>query len=198
MTSSPPDPALRKSRLKLLLIAAVFAAPMIVAGILTVSGWQPQGKGHGQPILPQRNLLDEGVRVTLPGGALYPWRDTQPRLTLVALPGPQCGSRCVGLLGAMAKARVMLGRNQNRLRLLYLGPAPAGQTVDGVHLSLGANPDATWLLGSDSDGKLARYLPSEPDTVAAILVESNGTALSLYPAGFDAAGLAQDLQKVIR
>ena len=92
----------------------------------------------------------------------------------------------------------MLGRNQNRLRLLYLGSPPAGQTVSGQYLSLGANPDATWLLGSDGDGKFARYRPSEPDSVAAVLVESNGTALSLYPAGFDAAGLAQDLQKVIR
>ena len=198
MTTPTPDRALRNSRLKLLLIVAVFAAPMIAAGILTVSGWQPHAKGHGQPILPQRNLASEGARVTLPDGTIFPWRDTQPRMTLVALPGPQCAARCVELLAAMAKARVMLNRNQGRLRLLYLGQPPAGQTIDGIHLMLGANPDATWLLGVDTDGKFARYRPSTPDSVAAVLVESNGTALSFYPAGFDAAGLAQDLQKVIR
>jgi hypothetical protein len=34
--------------------------------------------------------------------------------------------------------------------------------------------------------------------VSALLVESNGTALSLYPVGFDPTGLRKDLQKVIR
>jgi hypothetical protein len=198
MTASPPDKAVRNSRLKLLLIAAIFAAPMLAAGLLTLSGWQPQAKGHGQPILPQRNFAAEPVTVKLADGSSYAWRDTQPRMTLLALTGPGCAARCLGQLDAMAKARVMLNRNQPRLRLLLVGPLPAGQGVSGNRLSLGPNPDASYLVGHDVDGKLAAYMPTEPDSVSALLVESNGTALSLYPAGFDAAGLAQDLQKVIR
>ena len=198
MNAPVPAQALRKGRLKLLLIAAVFAAPIIAAGLLTLTGWQPEGKAHGQPVMPQRNLLDEKVRVTLDDGTVYPWRDREPRMTLVAFTGPACANRCLQQLAAIAKARVMLNRNQPRLRLLLLGPTPPGQTVAGNRLTLGANPDASYLLGHDQAARLAAFVPGTPDSVSALLVESNGTALSFYPAGFDAAGLAQDLQKVIR
>lgn len=181
--------ALRKSRLLLVLIALVFAAPIIVAGILTFSGWEPVGKGNGQAITPQRNLLDEKVRVQLANGQDYAWRDSVPRMTLVALPGPDCATRCLEDLTAMAKARVMLNRNQSRLRLLYLGAPPTGAGLTAMK--------NYWQVGTDVDGKLAAYRPTTPDSVTAVVVESNGTALSLYPAGSDPAGLARDLQKVI-
>lgn len=53
-------------------------------------------------------------------------------------------------------------------------------------------------MGSDVDGKLAEYRPSTPDSVSALLVESNGTALAFYPAGFDGPGLLRDMRKVIK
>jgi hypothetical protein len=184
------DPAaLRKSRFFLVLIALVFAAPILVAGLLTFTGWQPSGKGNGQPIMPQRNFLDEKLRVQLTDGQPYAWRDSEPRMTLIALPGPGCAAQCLDDLTAMAKARIMLSRNQSRLRLLYVGQPPEGEGLIAIK--------NYWQLGTDVDGRLAGYRPTTPDSVSAVLVESNGTALSLYPAGSDPAGLARDLQKVI-
>ena len=182
---------LRKSRRSLLLIALVFAAPFIVAGLLVFGGWQPTGKANGQPILPQRNFIAENLRVQLANGQPYPWRDSKPRMTLIALAGPDCAAHCLAALTGMAKARVMLNRNQSRLRLLYLGTPPA----DAAERKAMTN---YWQLGDDVDGKLAGYRPAAPDSVSAVLVESDGTALSQYPAGFDVAGLLRDLQKVIR
>ena len=185
------DPAaLRKSRTFLLLIALVFAAPMIAAGLLSWSGWQPGTRGNGEPILPQRNFVDEQLRVQLANGQVYAWRDSEPRLTLVALAGPDCAAQCLAALTSMAAARVTLNRNQSRLRLLYLGTPPADDTRDGMR--------NYWQLGEDIDGKLAGFRPTAPDSVNALLVESNGTALSLYRAGFDPSGLRKDLQKVIK
>ena len=169
---------------------AVFAAPVLVAAWLMASGWQPSGKGHGQPIMPQRNLVDERLQVTLADGAAYAWRDSKPRMTLVALAGPDCAAHCLDVLTKMAAARITLGRNVDRLRLLYLGTPPADVADDGMR--------NYWLLGRDDAGKLAAYRPLTPDSVSALLVESNGTALAYYPAGFDATGLRQDLQKVVR
>jgi cytochrome oxidase Cu insertion factor (SCO1/SenC/PrrC family) len=186
------DPkSLRRSRLLLLLIALVFAAPMMVAGLLTYGGWQPGAHGNGQPIAPQRNFVDENLRVTLADGQAYAWRDSKPRMTLVALAGPDCGARCFDVLTAMAKARVMLTQNQSRLRLLYIGAPPTDATAREAMT-------AYWKIGQDVDGKLASYRPTTPDSVNAMLVESDGTALSFYPAGFDAAGLLRDLRKVIK
>jgi hypothetical protein len=186
------DPkSLRRSRLFLLLIALVFAAPMIVAGLLNWSGWQPGVKGTGQPIQPQRNFVDEKLPVQLADGHMYAWRDSEPRLTLVALAGPECAAHCFEVLTGLAKARLMLNRSQDRLRLLYLGAPPADASRRDAMRTY-------WLLGSDVDGRLARYRPGTPDSVSALLVESNGTALAFYPAGFDGPGLLRDMKKVIK
>lgn len=186
--SSPP----KAGRLKLLAIAAVFAAPMIVAGLLTFTGWQPGGKGYGQPVQPQRNLLDEHLRVVLADGTDYAWRDpAEPRMTLVALAGPGCAARCFEALTGMAKAWVTLNRNQKRLRLLYVGASPADPAQ-------AAAMKAYWMLGRDVGDKLGAFRPADADSVSALLVESNGTALAYYPAGFDGTGLLRDMHKVIK
>ncbi|WP_430391537.1 hypothetical protein [Dyella sp. 20L07] len=186
-----PDPtALRASRLKLLLIMLVFAAPIVAAGLLTLSGWQPAGKAYGQSIEPQRNFAKEQLQVTLANGQPWAWRGSEPQLTLVALAGPDCAAQCLDTLTKMAAARITLNRNAPRLRLLYVGVPPANAAANGMA--------DYWQLGTDSKGQLATFLPSTPDSVAALLVESDGTALSLYPVGFDPTGLRKDLQKVIR
>jgi hypothetical protein len=106
------DPAaLRRSRMFLLLIALVFAAPMMVAGLLTYTGWQPGAKGNGQPVVPQRNFVDEKLVIQLANGQLYAWRDSEPRMTLVALAGPDCATRCLATLTKMAAARITLSSN---------------------------------------------------------------------------------------
>lgn len=185
------DPAaVRKNRIFLVLIALVFAAPMIAAGLLGWAGWMPGTASNGEAIVPQRNFVTERLQVQLADGKPYAWRDSEPRLTLVALPGPDCAAQCLATLTSMAAARVTLNRNQSRLRLLYLGTPPADDARDGMR--------NYWLLGTDVDGKLASFRPTAPDSVSAVLVESNGTALSLYPAGFDPSGLRKDLQKVIK
>jgi hypothetical protein len=188
-TSPSPSTARPAGRGKLILIGLVFLAPILAAGFLTMSGWQPTGKGNGLPIVPQRTLAD--VRVDLAKGGQYAWRDpSEPRLTLVALPGPNCAEQCLDTLARMRNARITLNQNADRLRLLYLGPAPTAANADAVM--------PAWQVGNDVDNKLAEFRPTEPDTVAAVFVESNTTALAHYPAGFDPSGLRKDLQKVVR
>ena len=188
----PVDPkAVRKSRLFLLLIALVFAGPMIVAGVLSVGGWQPGTRSAGQPINPERNFVAERLSIRLADGSTWPWRDSKPRMTLVALAGPDCAARCFNTLTMMAKARVMLNQNQSRLRLLYVGTPPSDASARQAMADY-------WSVGTDVGSKLAGYRPEAADSVSALLVESNGTALSFYPAGFDTAGLLRDLRKVIK
>lgn len=178
----------KKSRWKLLLLIAVFLAPPIAALVLGAIGWKPGTSSHGEPVLPQRSVT--GVNVTLADGSRYRWRDVVPRMTLVALPGPDCAERCLQQLGWMRNVRITLNEDRNRLRLLYLGALPshaAGQRVRH-----------DWLIGSVVDGGFAQWRPEAVDSVAALLVESNGTVLLYYPAGFDANGLKKDLGEVIR
>ncbi|TBR36670.1 MULTISPECIES: hypothetical protein [Dyella] len=196
--NQPANPAQRSSRLKLILVMAVFIAPILAAGLLTLSGWQPTGKANGLPITPQRNFEEEKLRVQTATGSDWAWRNAEPQLTLIAMPGPGCAAHCVETLNKMAAARVTLNRNAPRLRLLLVGDAPAvGKVEKGAWLP-DANVDFQWQLGTDVDAKLASWRATQPDSVSALLVESNGTALALYPEGFDPTGLRKDLQKVIR
>lgn len=184
MTMKPRN----RRRMQLLLVAAVFAIPPIAAMVLGALGWQPGTRSHGQPILPQRSLGKVAIRTA--GGGSWAWRDSEPRMSLVALPGPGCASQCLQTLKLMRNARITLNKNMNRLRLLYLGTPPTGEHADEVLRS--------WTVGKDVDHALAKYRTDRPDTVSALLVESNGTALSWYPPDFDPNGLRKDLQKVIR
>lgn len=188
--TQPATATLRASRLKLLLIMLVFAAPIVGAGLLTLSGWQPSGKAFGESISPQRNFVAEQLRISLADGKTWAWRAEEPQLTLVALAGPDCGRQCVETLTKMAAARITLNRNAPRLRLLYVGTPPADAAASGM--------TTYWTVGKDDHDALAAFRPVTPDSVSALLVESDGTALSLYPAGFDPSGLRKDLQKVIR
>jgi hypothetical protein len=188
--NTPTTPSRRASRLKFLLVVFIFAVPIIAAMLLNLSGWQPAGKGYGQPILPQRNFEQEHVQVRLADGQDWAWRDASPRMTLIALAGPGCAAHCMDVLTKMAAARITLNNNADRLRLLYVGQPPADAATNGM--------EHYWHLGTDTNGSLATYRPGAPDSVSAVLVESDGTALSLYPDGFDPSGLRKDLQKVIR
>lgn len=183
-------PTQRASRLKFLLVVCVFIAPIIAAAWLNFSGWQPSGKAYGEPISPQRNFEQEHVLVRLADGKTWPWRDASPRMTLIAMAGPDCAARCVDALTKMAAARITLNNNISRLRLLYVGQPPADAAANGMQ--------AYWTIGTDEDGRLATYKSATPDSVSAVLVESDGTALARYPVGFDPSGLRKDLQKVIR
>lgn len=188
--TDPAASVLRNGRVKLLLVAAVFLVPFLVALVLTLAGWQPTAKGNGLPILPQRNFAQEQLPIRMANGGDWAWRDVKPRLTLIALPGPDCATRCFAALTALAKARVMLNQNQSRLRLLYVGTPPGGEQGKGM-----AN---YWQVGTDVDAKLDAWRPHAADSLGAVLVESDGTALASYPAGFDPAGVLRDLRKVIR
>lgn len=186
MNPASPE-AVRRSRRQLVMIAAVFLAPLMIAAAVGLSGWMPGTRGHGQPIEPQRSFLD--VALTLEDGSQHEWRNAvEPLFTLLALPGVDCAAKCKQQLQMMRNARHTLNRLSHRVRLVYVGDrSPVADTL---------GPE--WKVGTDTANALAEFRPVTPDSVAAVLVQSNGTALSLYPDGFNPSGLRLDLKKVVK
>ncbi|MEO6076329.1 MAG: hypothetical protein ABIP56_05950 [Dokdonella sp.] len=179
--------ARRRSRRQLILIAAVFLAPMMIAVGVGLTGWMPGTRGNGEQIEPQRSFLD--VPLTLENGSRYDWRDPEePRFTLLALPGPGCATRCEEQLAMMRNARTTMNENMQRVRLVYVGERPAG--VEAL--------PPEWQIASDVGKGLSKFRPTGDDSLAAILVQSNGTALSLYRDGFNPTGLRKDMKKVVK
>lgn len=186
MNSISPE-ARRKSRRQLIMVAAVFLAPLMIATGVGLTGWMPGTRGNGDPIEPQRSLVD--VPLTLEDGSAYAWRDPEePRFTLLALPGDSCAARCEQQLAMMRNARITMNQNMQRVRLIYVGERPTGADV--------LAPE--WQVARDVQNQLSEFRPTGADSLAALLVQSNGTALSLYRDGFNPTGLRKDMKKVVK
>lgn len=180
--------SLSRQRLQLLLVASLFAAPVLVGVALVAAGWMPGTRSYGLPILPQRNVAS--VPVHLDNGKPFAWRDRSFHWTLVALPGPDCEDRCMRALDMMHRVRITLNQHSDQLRLLYLGTPPQGEQA---HLLM-----QPWSVAQVPEHAFGDLRPDRRDSVAAVLVMPDGVALTHYPAGFDPDGLKKDLHKVIQ
>ncbi len=176
-----------RRRLQALLIAAIFAAPLIAALVLGLMGWVPKGASYGQPIRPERDLA--AVPVQRADGKPFSWQNDDALWTLAALPGPDCAKHCLRELDLAHRAKITLGRHAGKLRLLYLGKPPTGPQAAGF--------DKVWTLATTSSHALYDLRAKRPDSVSVVLVTPDGKALTWYAAGFDAKGLRDDLAKVV-
>ncbi|MGH8114236.1 MAG: hypothetical protein ACREPS_04165 [Rhodanobacteraceae bacterium] len=169
------------------LIAAIFVVPVIVALVLTMGGWVPNGRSYGQPIRPERDLTT--MPVHLADHRPFAFGNHDAVWTLVALPGPDCAERCLRQLDLVHRAQITLGRHAGKLRLVYLGTPPGGAAAQGFA--------EVWMLASTSSHILDDLRATARDSVSAVLVTPDGEALTRYAANFDAEGLRKDLEKVV-
>lgn len=183
-----------RRRLQGLLIAAVFVVPVLVMLGLTLTGWVPQGRSYGERIQPERDLAS--VPVTLTDGAAFAFDNRDAVWTLVALPGPGCAETCLRQLDLVHRAQISLGEHAGKLRLLYLGAEPPAFAAAPSGAATRAFT-AAWTLASTPSDTLDAFRATMPDSVSAVLVTPTGEALTRYAAGFDPAGLRQDLAKVV-
>ena len=193
MSEQPNNPdiaraARNRNRWMLLGVVAVFVVPMLIAFALNFIGWEPKGtKAYGTLINPPRQV--EGVPVTLTGGENLVWRNPQWQWTLLALPGANCAQQCRGALADLVRMRATLGRNAERLRLVYLGPS--------------LSPDALAALvplqaGGDDTNAFADLRAKGDDTLALALVDPGGFLMMRYTEGYDLGGVRRDLPKVVK
>jgi len=177
-----------KNRWMLLGVTALFVVPILIALTLNLVGWRPQGtKAYGTLIDPPRSV--ENASVTLADGNKFVWRDPQWHWTLVALPGANCGQRCEAALADVMRMRATLGRNAERVRVLYLGPAlPTEIAASFVPLQ----------PGSDDGAAFAALRAKGDDALALALVDPGAYLMMRYDEGYDVAGVRRDLPKVVK
>jgi hypothetical protein len=176
-----------RSRLILIAIVLVFAAPLAGALLLNLSGWRPATtRNYGVLVEPP---VDVGsAPVTLDGGGKLDWSDPQWHWTLVVLANGDCGAPCQARIADVLRMRLTLNRNAERLRVVYLGPALPAAAVQEL---------ATLVTGRDDGNVLAAYRPDAAGTPALALVNPNGLLMLRFGADFDVARVRQDLVKVV-
>jgi hypothetical protein len=177
-----------KNRWMLLGVTALFVVPILIALTLNLAGWRPQGtKAYGTLIDPPRSI--DNAAVTLAGGEKFAWRDSQWHWTLIALPGTNCMQKCQAALADLLRMRATLGRNAERVRVLYLGPTlPADVAATLVPLQ----------QGNDDSGTFTALRAKGDDTLALALVDPGAYLMMRYDEGYDVAGVRRDLPKVVK
>jgi hypothetical protein len=176
-----------RNRLILVVIALVFAGPILTALVLNTVGWRPANtRNAGTLVEPPADV--SGVAVTLADGAPLQWRDPQWHWTLLALANGDCADACRTRIAELVRLRITLGRNAERLRIVYFGaPLPAATLAELAPLQ----------SGHDDGGRLAAYAPRDAGALTLALVDPNGLLMMRYDAGYDAARLRQDIVKVL-
>lgn len=176
-----------RNRLALIGIAVLFAIPLVAAFVLRGSGWQPAHTlQSGILVQPARDV--SAAPVTLADGSGYVWQDPQYRWTLVMLPGADCARNCQARLDEALRMRITLGRNADRLRVLYLGP----KLPDGF-----AAARTALRIGRDDSGAFVFARPAGADALALALVDPRGNLMLRYADGYSAQGLRSDIMKII-
>ena len=204
MNSSTPGAApARRSRLSLLLLFALFAAPVVLAWSLfyLFPDWRPHGTvNHGTLVQPVRPLPEFDLP-TLERGRLG--RDfLRGKWTLVYVGRGPCDEQCRSDLARIRQLRLTQGKNIDRLQRLFLWEAAEvpeagrrdlasafpGQVI--APLEAGTARDLIPVFAVDGrDPLAARRL---------YLVDPLGNLMMFYEPDADPRGMVKDLQRLLK
>lgn len=182
------------ARLKLLLLAALFLAPVVAAFVLYfyLPQYAPHGRvNYGTLVSPARPLpplaLADAAGAPAPAALLGKW-------TLVYLGGERCADSCEARLALARQVRLALNQNRGRVQRVYLAPSAAAAEQARAQLAAG-HPDLVVLAETELRAA-AFFAPSDPD--ALYLVDPLGNWVMAYTGAVEHKGLHRDLKKLLR
>ena len=179
-----------RGRLQLILIAAAFLGPLLVAAWLYYRGapLQPEGRtNHGTLLDPVISLHE-----ALPATTLFERAD-ETWILLYANDGP-CERACRDALYTLRQSRLMLGKNMDRLRRVFLhGDTPP----DTVFL---AREHAGLIAFEDAD--LYRLLldrePADLPAGGYFLIDPLGNLVMYFRPDIDPSDMVDDISHLLR
>lgn len=184
------DAVRRRNRRMLVALFVLFFGGMLVAGLLRFSGWRPEAsKNKGELLQPYVDLRDHAPG--LAAGGLYRWTDSPRTWRIVAAPEGCDGDRaatCAQLLQSLDTVWQLMGKNADRVHLLWAAALPTGAAVPGEVRQL------------HMDERLQGALVGPPGAQgdAAWLVDPNGFVVLRYAPGFDPGDLRTDLARLLK
>jgi cytochrome oxidase Cu insertion factor (SCO1/SenC/PrrC family) len=175
-----PDDPVKRGRVKLALLLALFAIPLVAAWAIYVSGWM-SGTAANYGTLLQPRLLEDPALVALRG-----------KWVLVSFDRAACEASCEQKLYYMRQVRRAQGRQMNRIERLWIvtdaaAPAPALlAAIEGTHLV--------------RDGeKLAGAFPAERAATDHIyLVDPLGNLMLRFPRDPNPSKIVKDLERLLK
>jgi len=187
-TPAPVSNAQRnRNRLVLVLIAAFFFVPMLVAGVMRFTDRHPAiNRQNGELLEPKPDL--RRFEPVLADGKPYPWNPGARVWRIVVAPQPGCAQECVKLSHELDTVWQLFGKDADQVDILWLGEPPAGA----------ARPASLRVLAEAP--QLRERLPrlNDPAGTPVYVIDPNGFAILRYAPGFQPGGLRSDLSRLLK
>lgn len=196
-----PDHALRQSRLKMIGVMLVFALPLFIAMLVYYNpGWfSPPSAPHGfllQPIRP----LPEAFELNAYHAALESSTTVNGRelltghWTLLRLDDGRCSLACEADLFKMRQLRLSLGRDRERVRLVYLSSSePRGAHWPDL---LSRHPRLSVTSWSDKEPAYQKLFSDLTGSV--YLLDPLGRLVLYYAELASAKDMLEDLKRLLK
>jgi cytochrome oxidase Cu insertion factor (SCO1/SenC/PrrC family) len=188
-------------RRKLLLLAALFVLPMLVAYALYYSGWRPEAvHPHGELVQPARPVADAAL-VLLDGKPMR-FSELRGKWTLVTFSAAECLSPCERNLVKMRQVIAAQGKESERVQSMLI--VKDARTRDWLNYAIKDYPGMRIVTGpAEAVAALALEftLPvgNPLDNLNRVyLVDPLGNLMMSYPADADPTGMRKDLAKLLR
>lgn len=185
-----------RGRLQLLLLALLFAAPLLLAMLFYfVPSLQPTSTtNYGAFVSPAQPLPE------------LDWRDAdaetvtksrlQGRWTLVYPVSGDCDAACESDLVNYRQARLLLNEKRTRVQRALL--SDAATRLPALRERLGAEqPDLLWLAPAAA-GNAAHALFSGYDPGSVLLVDPLGNLMMVFPPQADLRKVLKDIKRLLR
>ena len=177
-------------RRQFLLVACVFLGPLLVAALLYFPGnpLQPVGRtNHGALLEPIVNVSTE-----LPESSIHN-RGDGAWLLLYVNNGP-CSDSCRGALYTARQSRLMLGKEMDRVKRVFLHGDSAPDTVFLVE----EHPGLITLEDSSLDGLLNKKRPADLPAGGYFLIDPHGNLVMYFRPDLHPAEMVDDIKHLLK
>jgi len=190
--SNPPSPdATRRARLKLLLLAVFFAAPLVLAWLAYRFEWGIGASGnYGELVGP--TALPE-LTLTVLDGRQLPTSRLRGKWTLVQFDAARCDAYCERKLYYMRQVRRALGKDMERIARLWVltdSGTPAAAVVAAF--------EGTEILRTDNGHFAAAFGAPAHLADHIYLVDPMGNLMLRFPRDPDPSKMLKDLEWLLK
>lgn len=196
-----PHNRLRQSRLKMIAVMLVFALPLFIAWIIYYNPGQfsPSSAPHGSLLQPIRSLPEsfklDVYDARLESSVALDGRELLAgHWTLLRLDDGRCDLACEADLFKMRQVRLSLGRDMERLNLVYLSSlAPTGEHLPDM---LSRHPRLSVSSWSSEEEVYQRLFFDLADSVC--LLDPLGHVVLCYTQRTNAKDMLKDLKRLLK